>query len=68
MGEYLLIFFREANVSQHVPYGDEDNILSEIMDLIVQKSPNILGNFYCLFVKYPTSTIFICLALLYADL
>lgn len=68
MGGYILIFFREVNVSQHILYEDEDKIRSEIMDLIVQKSPNILRNFYCLFVKYPTSSVFICSALLYADI
>lgn len=60
MGKYILIFLREANVSQHIPYGDEGKILSSIIDLIVQKSSNILGNFYCLFVKDPTSIVFTC--------
>ena len=36
MGKYILIFLREANVSQHIPYGDESKILSMIIDLIVQ--------------------------------
>ena len=62
MGKYILIFLREANVSQHIPYGDEGKILSRIIDLIVQKSSNIFGNFYCLFVKDPTSIVFTCLA------
>lgn len=37
----------------------KDRILPKIMYLIVQESPDILRNSYCLFVKYPTCTVFI---------